>query len=343
MDNISHALIGSALIALAPPDTPAPVLWAAVVAAEAPDFDIVIQWFGGRKAYLTQHRGPTHGLAVLPVWAVAIAGVFRLFAPEVGFGQLFWWALLGGLSHVVFDFGNDYGTKGLWPFSNRRIAMDFIPIVDLGLLAIIAGGWLVHWAWPGHRQPIFVFVWILIAAYNFARWVLRRRAWELVAAAYKLTGPCGDSVACGSGWRQEELTVHPTLLSLNAWRYVLEQNGEYLTGMVWVLSRRVGEPLRSRTDTGNIVLASTKSTLVSAFGDWVRRPRVTVERLDGRFKVNWTEMRYEVEGYSPFTAWALLDERLVLVDEGFGKQRPENMDRGALRRRLRLEMGKQEP
>ncbi|HLN60338.1 MAG TPA: metal-dependent hydrolase [Symbiobacteriaceae bacterium] len=340
MDNLSHAIIGTAVAAMAPPGTPAPILWATILAAELPDFDYVIRFFGGPVTYLKFHRGPSHGLVTLPVQAALVAGLVTLLSPA-GFGAVFWWALLGGLSHVIFDLFNDYGTQGGWPFSTKWIAMDFVPIVDFGLIGLIAGGWLAHWLWPGHLRAIFAAVWLLIAAYMVLRYLLRKRAHDLVVAHFDLSDACGEAASCGAGWTQERVTVHPLLLSLNAWRYVVQMQDEYLLGTVWVRQGTVGEPERAENRYDKVVMASMKSALVSAFAGWVRRPRVTVERQGELFLVLWREARYEVDNYTPFSAYAWLDQHLTLVDEGLGKQQPEQMDRAAIRRRLRREMGRE--
>jgi inner membrane protein len=343
IDNLSHALIGSAVAALAPTGVQPAIVIGTLLGAECPDFDFVLRLFGGEVTYLKHHRGPTHGLVVLPVWAAAFAGLLHLIWPGTGFWPIFWWTLLGGLSHVVFDFGNDYGTKGLWPFSQRWIAFDIIPIVDVWMLGLIAVGWVVNWLSPGQRQAVFAVVWLGLTAYVVLRFWLRSRAWHLVVSQFDLEKPCGDAVPCGVHWRHERVTIHPTLLSLNAWRYVVQGEGEYLTGMVWLRQGRVSEPERARNEHDEIVLASLKSQVVTAFAGWVRRPRVSVERQEDLYLVRWTEMRYEAEGFAPFSAYAWLDKHLRLVDEGLGSKKPEQMDREAVRRRLRKEMGKEEP
>jgi inner membrane protein len=340
MDPVSHAMIGSAVAALAPDGTHPAVVWAAMIGAEIPDIDFLVRFWGGRVAYLTNHRGPTHGLAVLPAHAALIAGLLHLIWPEAPLGQLFGWGLAGALSHVLFDFGNDYGTQGLWPFSPRRIARDIIPIVDLWILGLIGLGWLANWLWPGHRQLVFTAVWLALAAYVGYRLWLHRRARNLVAAKLTEAACASDGAPCGHGWEEEGLTVHPTLLSLNAWRYVVRTRGEYLTGMVLVREGVVTEPHRSPNRYDQIVQASLQSPVVGAFARWVRRPRVEVYQEYGFFRVRWSDMRYEVDGFSPFTAEAVLDADFNVVRADLGSSRPAAASGEMVRQRLRKEMGK---
>lgn len=319
------------------------MVWGALLGAEIPDIDFVIRYVKGQVGYLKAHRGPTHGLAVLPLQALAIAGVLKWLSPTAPFWPVFWFTLLGCLSHVLFDFGNDYGTQGLWPFSKRRIAMDIIPIIDVRVLGIIGFGWFLNWILVIDRALLFAGVWLALTLYSFARYRQHRKAHAVVAQRFQLEADCGEAAGCGEGWNQERVTIHPTLFSWNAWRYVIQQPGQIWTGLVWVGEGRVSEPEKAGNTYDRVVLASMKSSVVTAFASWVRRPRVEVTRRDDLYEVRWTDMRYEVDGFSPFTAYAWLDESLTLVDEGLKGRRKQAIDRSAIRRRLRREMGILEP
>lgn len=336
-------MIGSAVAALAPGGAHPAVVWGAILGAEAPDIDFVVRYVSGSVGYLKFHRGPTHGLVALPILALAIAGGLKLISPTAPFWQIFWFALLGCLSHVLSDFGNDYGTQGLWPFSGRRIALDIIPIIDWRLLLIIAAGWVLNGLLAVDRALLFTGVWVALAVYGVARYRQHRRAHEVVAAQLAVGGNLAEVVGCGDGWDQERVTVHPTLFSWNAWRYVVQQPGEFWTGLVWVREGKVSEPDKAVNSFDQIVLASLKSGVVTAFAGWVRRPRVHVERRDELYEVRWTDMRYEVDGFSPFTAYAWLDEGLTLVDEGLQGKQKQPVDRSLVRRRLLREAGRLEP
>lgn len=343
MDPVSHAVIGSAVAGLFPEGTHAAVCWSAVLGAESPDIDIVVQFVRGRVGYLRAHRGPTHGLATLPLQAALIAAGMKLLHPGAPLGPLFGAALLGTLSHVLFDFGNDYGTQGLWPFSPRRIAFDLIPIVDLGILAIVGAGWLARALLPAGRPVVFGSVWLALGFYGLLRFLLHRRARALVVEYLRPPADCGEAVGCGVGWALQVVTVHPTLLSLNAWRYVVQQPGGFLTGMVWVWPGRVSRPQRAANQYDQVVLASLKAATVTAFASWTRRPRVEVAWRDGLWEVRWSDMRYEVDGFSPFTAYAWLDAELNLVDEGLGRRTDAAPGPALLLRRLRQEAGRWDP
>lgn len=327
------------MAALAPAGAHPAVIWGALLGAEAPDIDIVVRWARGPVSYLKAHRGPTHGLVVLPALALGIAGGLKLLSPSAPFWQVFGFALLGCLSHLLFDLCNDYGTMALWPLSRRYIALDLIPIVDWRLLSIIGGGWLLHGLLPLPRTALFAGVWAALALYVALRLGQHRRAHAIVAERLDLSAECGEAARCGPGWAPERVSIHPTLFSWNAWRYVVQQPGEFWTGLVWLREARVSEPERAANVYDQVVLASLQAGIVAAFAGWVRRPRVEVRRRGDLLEVRWSDMRYEADGFSPFGAYAWLDEDLNLVDEGLLPKRPTAVNRAMLRRRLRRELG----
>ena len=87
MDTLTHALSGALLArATSPKDAPPRSLPRRIAAgffsAAFPDSDIVVSLIGP-VAYLENHRGVTHSVLLLPLWAFLIAwalGFFRWFA-----------------------------------------------------------------------------------------------------------------------------------------------------------------------------------------------------------------------------------------------------------------------
>ena len=79
MDTLTHALSGALLARATAPDrsdeTTLPLgrrLVIGFLAAAAPDLDFVITYIGPIE-YLLHHRGATHSLILLPLWAYLLA------------------------------------------------------------------------------------------------------------------------------------------------------------------------------------------------------------------------------------------------------------------------------
>src|SRR3972149_5839256 len=88
MDTLTHALSG-ALIARATASKDAPPrsiprrVAAGFFAAAAPDLDFVIA-FVGPVEYLLTHRGVTHSVVALPLWALALSWLLAKLLREPG-------------------------------------------------------------------------------------------------------------------------------------------------------------------------------------------------------------------------------------------------------------------
>lgn len=186
MDNLTHSLFGLTLARTPLGRAGRGTTAALLLASNAPDIDIVVT-AGGTANYLEFHRGPTHGpLGVVGLALVVAALVWagrrrwdRNAAvhpadPPASFLMLWAVAAIGVVCHVLMDLPTSYGTRPLSPFTWTWFGLDWMPIVDVYLLAILGGG-----LWFGRG-----------AANDPSRSDLRRRnaaiALVLVAANYSL-------------------------------------------------------------------------------------------------------------------------------------------------------------
>ena len=88
MDTLTHALSGALLARAtasnhAPPRSLPRRIAAGFLACAAPDLDFVVG-FAGPVAYIANHRGVTHSLILLPLWALALSWVLAKIVREPG-------------------------------------------------------------------------------------------------------------------------------------------------------------------------------------------------------------------------------------------------------------------
>lgn len=119
------------------------ILWGAV-AGTLPDLDVLASPFLSDLGFLIHHRGITHSLLAIGLASPVLAGIaFRWYkdrsdAPR--FRQWFWLFFLCLLTHVLLDACTTYGTPLLLPFSDYRVALNNIFIVDpLYTLPLLVG------------------------------------------------------------------------------------------------------------------------------------------------------------------------------------------------------------
>ena len=121
--------------------------WVAALVAALPDIDsFAIRVLGIKAAGQTDlavmayHRGITHSLLVVPVLAAVAAAIWwvlrrrrarRTDQSPPPFWLLYACCFVAALSQPLLDLFTSYGTQLLTPLTNRRFAIDAVPIVDV--------------------------------------------------------------------------------------------------------------------------------------------------------------------------------------------------------------------
>ncbi|HEY7184868.1 MAG TPA: metal-dependent hydrolase [Blastocatellia bacterium] len=133
MDTITHGVLGAAVAQSAlSRRLPRGAGLIGAVGGMAADLDIFIYSFSDPTVSWTFHRNFTHSLIFIPLGGLIVALPFLLmkrfkdYKREVALA-----AIIGYATHGLLDAFTSYGTQLLWPFTNLRVAWDWIPIVDL--------------------------------------------------------------------------------------------------------------------------------------------------------------------------------------------------------------------
>ena len=222
MDTLTHALSGAlfaratAPAAVRPEDPP---LWQRVslcaVAAAFPDSDIVISFFSS-FAYLLHHRGATHSLLLMPLWALLLAGLaawcFRRPSAWRSYAGV---AALGIVAHILGDLITSYGTMIYAPFSDLRVAWGTTFIIDLWFSGVILAGLAGSLFWKGSRRPA------IIASLALFAYVGLQTVWRSQAIDF------GEQYAREKDIRTAHVTVQPSAVSPLNWMVMVENNGDY--------------------------------------------------------------------------------------------------------------------
>ena len=184
MDTLTHALSGALLARAtasrdAPPRSVPRRIAAGFFAAAAPDLDFVLA-FVSPLVYLEQHRGPTHSLVLLPLWALVFSWVLARILREPDGKTAGWRALYGitalGLgAHILGDLITSFGTIIFAPVSDARFAWGTTFIIDLWFTGIIVAGLIASLAWRRVRVPAIAASLVLVAYVGFQA-VLREQA-----------------------------------------------------------------------------------------------------------------------------------------------------------------------
>jgi len=170
MDNLTHSLVGltvakAGLERLSPGATTLCVL-----AANAPDSDIVVLAFGDRWTFLHHHRGITHAIVGVITLAIVLPlifyGVDRLWSrykdqpPKTKLKGLMLASCIASATHPLLDWMNNYGIRWFLPWSQKWSYGDLVFIVDPYIWLVLGGAVFLLTA----RSGFLKIVWGVIGA-----------------------------------------------------------------------------------------------------------------------------------------------------------------------------------
>ncbi|HYO75724.1 MAG TPA: metal-dependent hydrolase, partial [Thermoanaerobaculia bacterium] len=193
MDPLTHALAGATLgWATTGSRLGRRSLAIGAAAALLPDVDVLIRSAADPLLAIEHHRGFTHSLLFVPVGGLIAALPF--FARLDRMQQR--WAALAGIiayaSHALLDAATTYGTQLFWPFSNHRVGLDVISILDPMFTLLTMVGVLA--ALNARRRLVTIAIAIAIV-WLAAGFVQRERA---TAAQSRLASTRGERVTRGA-------------------------------------------------------------------------------------------------------------------------------------------------
>jgi inner membrane protein len=295
-----------------------------IVSCMAGDFDWLAALFGPR-AFLIGHHTATDSIVGAIVIAIIVAACFtfagnRPDQPRIAFATALFVCAVGAGLHVLLDFADTYGVKLLWPANPRWYALDALPGFDLLLGFILFAGVAIPMlfrmiteeigAHPESRGARIGAIIALIAAFGYtgARTVLHTRAVSLLnSRMYQ-----GDAPS--------DVGAFPDSPSPFHWGGVV-MTGDALLRVDVPVAFGTFDPLSAhafyKPQPSAALDAARQTRTAAVFLNFARFPRATVAQTDSGFRVEITDMRFEVgspPGRSPL-ARIDLDPRARVVNE----------------------------
>jgi inner membrane protein len=258
LDTLTHALSG-ALLARATARKDAPPLSiprrmaAGFLACAAPDLDFVVG-FAGPVSYLLNHRGVTHSIILLPLWALALSWVLaKLLREPGGWRALYGITAMGIGAHIVGDVITSFGTIILAPFSDWRAGIGTTFIIDLWFSGIIVAGLIASAIGYRSRWPAVVALAVLVGYVGF-QYLQRERAIEF---------------AQRHAWPGARVDVHPRPVSPFNWTVFVSDDERHEFAHINLVRT---EPLRYSPGEGFIARVNAPYLPLDQ-AIWVRRAR----------------------------------------------------------------------
>jgi len=336
MEPVTHILTGACLARTGFNRRAAYATLTMAVAAEFPDVDTLWSLRGPVEGF-AHHRGITHTFLGLPFEAAILVGAVYglhhwrlaraartaaasppesqrvrrpLTAAPVRWGELYGFAMLALLSHLLLDYTNNYGLRPFFPFNPRWYAASIVFIFDPWIFALLLGALVVPLIFKlvsseiGERRQVFRGRgWAIAALLGVAAWwtlreVQHEKALQL-ALAQSLAAPVQAAPAAEDSTQrlpleplQEPLPVYlpaeralvsPDPISPFHWSAATDfgpllQLAEIDTRNSSVIA---GESTYAKPQRTPIVLAALASPLGRAYMDWSPMPIIEVSDADG--------------------------------------------------------------
>lgn len=182
------------------------------LAGMAADLDVLIRSAADPLLFLEYHRQFTHALVFVPVGGLLCALALHLLAGRrrrPPFRPSLLACTLGYATHGLLDACTSYGTMLFWPFSEARIALSIVPVVD-PLFTLPATALLLLAWW--RRRPLPARL-----ALAWAGLYLALGAWQQQTALAGAT-----ALAAARGHAPARIEAKPTFANILLWKTIYE-------------------------------------------------------------------------------------------------------------------------
>lgn len=215
MDPITHGLLGGCVTQIALRHRAAgPLVLTGALGAMVPDLDVLIRSSQDPILHWMMHRQFSHSLVFIPLGGLIVASLMWIFLRRrFGFGWIYLAATAGYATHALLDSFTAYGTLLFWPWSERRIFWDLLPIIDpLITLFLLLG--LVFSLRRRSARPAWAAL-LAVTLFTLAAGYQHHRALELQR-----------SLAAERGHHLSHGRVMPTVGNILVWRSLYEDSGK---------------------------------------------------------------------------------------------------------------------
>ncbi len=203
------------------------ILWGAVFGT-LPDMDAIFTPLFDSVDFIVHHRGLSHSLLAVAVLSPVLGWVFaRWYQHAISFRRWFWFFVLVFLTHILLDCCTNYGTQIFQPFSDLRVAWNFIFIIDplytVPFLACVITCLFLnresHW-----RRRINALGLILSTGYLASAFLIQQHVEEVFAREFER-----------QNFHVKRFMVCPTALNTLLWYAVAEEETGYRIGFYSLL------------------------------------------------------------------------------------------------------------
>ena len=222
MDPVSQGLLGSCLAgAFCKKTQLKTATFCGFVGGLAPDLDIVIRSSSDPLLSIDYHRHFSHSLFFSPIGGLFVSLILLLILrKKLSFKQIYFFSFLGYFSHGLLDACTSYGTVLFWPFSDFRVGLNIISIIDPVFTGIIFIFFLISVVRNSLLTiRIGLFLSIFHLSFNFIKYQQVKEYVKIIAAERE--------------HKVERLFLNPTIGNNFLWRSVYQHEKQYFIDAIY--------------------------------------------------------------------------------------------------------------
>jgi len=342
MDPLTHAAAGVLISQVLPTPSRKAGALAGAVLAMLPDLDYLLVLIN-QLTLIRHHRGFTHSLIAIPLWALLAAATARALGGTRWFRPIFFLGLAALASHLVLDLVTSYGTQIFSPFSSAKLSLDWVFIIDPYVTGLLVLGAVVSWFSRSRSRSLGAVFLSLTVAYLLVCGLYHHQALELARRA--LTPP---------GVEQVRVAALPQPLSCRRWHLLaagpegIRQAFVQLPYLAWLgkeagldqayaavrpeaffqaprTSYRAPEHLLIHewrpAPLPPLTLSPEAQHILSRYLEFARFPLLVNSGTQGaELVLTWLDLRFAVPGYPyPFVLHLVLDQKGGLISWALGR------------------------
>jgi len=302
MDPITHAVVGLSVAVLAgePMALSNPAVIGCLVGSIIPDGDIIMQ-LKGDYVYLKNHRGSSHSIPMMFVYAGVLTGLLWLAFGSMALWRVFLLTLLGCFSHIALDITNSYGAQILWPFCKKRITFDLLLIYDPMLIIVCLSVIL-----PYARSLIPAYFPVLVfAGYLLLRYSMKNMARNIVFENL------------GKKYKPVHFRILPSMIGLIKWHFILDTGKEQVIGEVNIFPRSFKVIDVKKNIDGSLYKLVMDTPIARFFSQFTPVFHIDCEKKEGNYIFSFIDLRYYIARDFLHHATAVLNIDLEVVTSLF--------------------------
>lgn len=281
-----------------------PVVLGCTIGAMLPDIDIIAH-IKGRLNYLLKHRGASHSLIALTGMALGLSTALYFVFPTTSWYAIFFWTLIGTMSHGIMDLLNSYGAELLWPFSRKKITVDMIMLTDPVVLSFFLLSLMISLKMPDLGKTCSLTALLLSALYLGYRHLGRLKTRDRLMEIYHLKD-------------RDQVKVLPAMYHPFTWNFILFQRNFVRFG---IIRNRIPSICRvlPQFDGDNLSVSNAlEGNLAEIFSQFTPYYHVIAHYSgDEKYKVEFLDLRYWTKGDFLYTGNVFLNAEGEISQEIF--------------------------